>query len=132
MKDYPLNSIKGKICTHTYIEEFDDAFSNIDFNIQPKMIIFALSLFLILINITCTISALRNGFNGNSDSKISVVITWVSHSISQTVTYLSFFCLTEIDNQLRLTIVDLINNQLKSTINSNWQLTYINTIWFDK
>ena len=39
MEDYPLNTIKGKICTQTYIHEFDDVSANIKFIMQPKIIL---------------------------------------------------------------------------------------------
>ena len=39
MEDYPLNTIKGKICTQTYIHEFDDVTANIKFIMQPKIIL---------------------------------------------------------------------------------------------
>ena len=40
--DYPLNSIKGKIFTQTYIEEFvDDDSNDLDFNLKPKFILFS-------------------------------------------------------------------------------------------
>ena len=59
VKDYPLNTIKGKICTQTYIEEFDDNFDNISFNIKPKLILFSIVSMLLLVNLSSTFSAIR-------------------------------------------------------------------------
>ena len=41
--DYPLNHIKGKICTKTNIHEFYEEKTNILFSIKPKITIITLS-----------------------------------------------------------------------------------------
>ena len=42
-EDYPLNHIKGKICTKTNIHEFYEEKKNIMFSIKPKITILTLS-----------------------------------------------------------------------------------------
>ena len=37
--NYPLNTIKGKICSQTFIEEFEDRTDNIDYSVKPKSIL---------------------------------------------------------------------------------------------
>ena len=38
-ESYPLNTIKGKICTKTYIVEFDQRTHYEEFNLKPKLIV---------------------------------------------------------------------------------------------
>ena len=40
--NFPLNSIKGKICTQTIIHEFENGDINIDLSIKPKCAMFGL------------------------------------------------------------------------------------------
>ena len=37
--NYPLNTIKGKICSQTFIKEFEDRTNNIDYSVKPKSIL---------------------------------------------------------------------------------------------
>ena len=41
--NYPLNSIKGKICSLTFIDEFEDAANNITYITKPKILIMTFS-----------------------------------------------------------------------------------------
>ena len=43
-ENYPLNYIKGKICTQTFISEFYEHKENIMFSIKPKITIIAISI----------------------------------------------------------------------------------------
>ena len=42
VNNYPLHTIKGKVCTQTFIEEFDSETQNRDFNLKPKFILFTI------------------------------------------------------------------------------------------
>ena len=42
--DFPLNTIKGKICTQTIIEEFENHTKIIEFSIKPKVIMLTIGL----------------------------------------------------------------------------------------
>ena len=42
--DFPLNTIKGKICTQTIIEEFENHTKTIEFSIKPKVIMLTIGL----------------------------------------------------------------------------------------
>ena len=45
--DYPVYSIKGKICTQTFIDEFVKQTSNhVDFNLKPKFLLSSVGKFL--------------------------------------------------------------------------------------
>ena len=44
IKDFPLNSIKGKICTQSYIKEFETAFLDLNFSLKPKMVMIILGI----------------------------------------------------------------------------------------
>ena len=57
VKEYPLNMIKGKICTQTNIVEFDEEKSNVDFSIKPKILIITLTSLYWLVSNFFTISA---------------------------------------------------------------------------
>ena len=61
VEDYPLNSIKGKICTQTYIEEFDDEKENVVLSIKPKIILCTLATLIAGIYIYCTVAAIILG-----------------------------------------------------------------------
>ena len=57
LKDYPMNLLKGYICTKTMIH--GDVHTNIDFSIKPKLIIISCSLLFLLANFYFTKSAHR-------------------------------------------------------------------------
>ena len=40
VENYPLNSIKGKICTQTFINEFENQEENVDMILKPKFILY--------------------------------------------------------------------------------------------
>ena len=42
-ENYPLNTIKGKICTQTFIDEFDKKEDNIEFYLKPKITLISMS-----------------------------------------------------------------------------------------
>ena len=61
VENFPLDSIKGKICTQTYIEEFNDQRQNVDLSLKPKVIVYTLGIFILGLYIYCTIAAIKLG-----------------------------------------------------------------------
>ena len=76
VENYPLNSIKGKICTQTFINEFENQEENVDMILKPKFILYTTGnekvqkiqteyffnfsgIFIIGIIIWCTVAAQR-------------------------------------------------------------------------
>ena len=59
VENYPMNVLKGYICTQTKIHQFEDAHINISFSIKPKLAISFTGLLLLIANMYFTKSAYK-------------------------------------------------------------------------
>ena len=94
--NFPLNTIKGKICTQTIIHEFENGDINIDLSIKPKCAMFGLGnlslkchyfvqyfqgALVLTVNICCTVSATIVGEKLPTIRKRQNLITLKSHCV---------------------------------------------------
>ena len=97
--NYPLNTIKGKICSQTFIKEFEDRTNNIDYSVKPKSILLtfgesrAEKKLQMIHNLVCEAAwpwrpsspapSLPRGWAGSSPSRSTAAICWTwSHTAS--------------------------------------------------
>ena len=97
IENFPINTIKGKICTQTIIHEFENGDLNIELSIKPKCAMFGLgnltfkcifflecfviAAMVLTINICCTVSATIVGEKLPTNRKRQNLITLKSHCV---------------------------------------------------